>query len=183
MKTLKEELNPSARDFIICKRKKALRNFWFVNFGQADILKMYILKLCRRRNLSQRTWWLLRTIKAAKLNRVSSASKRLRVNKNRRLALFAILYTLLSLLIAYRGWVQAHFKIFNSDTEDSGKEDEVLEKRQNQRGPRNLDKTGANKPVAGKSPISAALVTWMTIEQDDGCFSSWQPNELVQKGS
>lgn len=66
---------------------------------------------------------------------------------------------LLSLLIADPGWVQAHFKIFNSDTEDSGKEDEVLEKSQNQRGPRNLDKTGAKKPVAGKSAISAALVT------------------------
>ncbi|KAL0252400.1 hypothetical protein I308_101791 [Cryptococcus tetragattii IND107] len=73
---------------------------------------------------------------------------------------------------------KAHFKIFNSDTEDSGKEDEVLEKRQNQRGPRNLDKTGANKPVAGKSPISAALVTTegfitsLADEQMKGLFLS-----------
>lgn len=70
-----------------------------------------------------------------------------------------ILYMSLSLLIADRQRVQADFKIFISDTDNSGEENETVEKRQNQQGPRKLDKTGAKNLIIGESPTLAALVT------------------------
>lgn len=65
----------------------------------------------------------------------------------------------LSLLVADRQWVQANFKIFISDTDNSGEGDEMIEKQQNQQGPRKLDKTGAKNSIASKSPTSATMVT------------------------
>lgn len=54
---------------------------------------------------------------------------------------------------------KADFKIFISDTDNSGEENETVEKRQNQQGPRKLDKTGAKNLIIGESPTLAALVT------------------------
>ncbi|OWZ50964.1 CAMK/CAMKL protein kinase [Cryptococcus neoformans] len=54
---------------------------------------------------------------------------------------------------------KANFKIFISDTDNSGEGDEMIEKQQNQQGPRKLDKTGAKNPIASKSPTSATMVT------------------------
>lgn len=86
---------------------------------------------------------------------------------------------------------KANFKIFISDTDNSGEGDEMIEKQQNQQGPRKLDKTGAKNPIASKSPTSATMVTVSKVgsvtsvpdEQMKGLFLSKPDPPCAQRRS